>query len=186
MTMSEQPYLDSQALGDTVAAVRATPALGKVSFTLHSHSAGGLCMQSTTGALIQAGDADESRRGKFSLASDEPVSLLGSDRAVSPAEYILQGLAGCYGVTLAACAAARGIQLRRIDLELEFDIDLQGFLGIDPDVRKGADEIKVRVKLDCPDVEPSVLDALVHEVEMTSPIRDTLANPVKVTTVRIQ
>ena len=180
--MSNKPYLDPKALDDTVAAVSENRNLGKVSFTLQSTSLGGLRMQSQTGALYQAGAADESRSGKFSLQTDEPVGLLGTDQAVSPAEYVLQGLAGCYGVTIAANAAKRGIELNRIDLDLAFDIDLLGFLGIDESVRKGAQEIKVNVRLDSPNATPDQLQELVQAVEKNSPIRDTLANPVKVTT----
>lgn len=184
--MSNQPYLDPNALSDTVAAVRENPKLGKVTFSLESTSNGGLRMQSQTGALRQAGEADKSRHGKFSLQTDEPVSLLGTDQAVSPAEYVLQGLAGCYGVTLAACAATRGIQLKRIDLDLEFDIDLVGFLGIDKSVRPGAQEIKVKVRLDCPEASQAQQQELIAALEAASPIRDTLANPVKVTTLLAQ
>lgn len=180
--MSEQPYLDPQALSETVAAVRANPDLGRVTFSLESTSHGGLRMLSRTGALTQAGQRNEIRQGKFTLSSDEPASLLGSDQAVSPAEYILKGLAGCYGVTLVSCAAARGIQLQRIDLELEFDINLGGFLGVDKSVRMGAEEIKVKVRLESPGVSRSELLDLIGELERTSPIRDTLANPVRVTT----
>ncbi|MGO3740621.1 OsmC family protein [Kerstersia sp.] len=180
--MSNQPYLDAQALADTIAAVSDNPNLGRVTFSLESTSGGGLRMQSQTGTLHQAGQADGSRRGRFSLQSDEPVSLLGTDSAVSPAEYVLQGLAGCYGVTLAACAAKRGLTLRKIDLDLDFDVDLNGFLGIDRAVRPGAQEIRVQVRLDCPGASAAQLQDLMAALEQASPIRDTLANPVKVTT----
>lgn len=183
--MSHQPYLDPQALADTVAAVRENPTLGKVSFTLESTSAGGLRMQSKTGALHQAGEVDSSRHGKFSFGTDEPVSLLGTDQAVSPAEYVLQGLAGCYGVTLAASAASRGIELSRIDLDLEFDVDLNGFLGIDKSVRPGAQEIRVNVRLESPAASKEQLQELIVAMEKASPIRDTLANPVNVRTTLV-
>lgn len=180
--MNQQPYLDPQALSGTIAAVKENPALGRVVFTLESSSAGGLRMSSRTGALQQAGAVDDGRRGKFSLQSDEPVSLLGTDTAVSPAEYVLQGLAGCYGVTLAACAARRGLQLRKVELELAFDVDLNGFLGIDKSVRPGAREIRVQVRLDCPGASTEELQDLIAALEQASPIRDTLANPVQVST----
>ncbi|MFP3600219.1 OsmC family protein, partial [Chryseobacterium sp. SIMBA_029] len=77
---------------------------------------GGLTAKTETGPLLQAGVPDDSRRGKYTLHSDEPISLLGTDTAVSPAEYILKGLAGCYVVTLASLAAARNITLEQIRL----------------------------------------------------------------------
>lgn len=177
------PYVDPTALADTVAAVRKEPTLGHVTFRVDGESGGGLRLISQTGALTQAGQNDQTRSGKFVLQCDEPMALLGSDTAVSPGEYVLQALAGCYTVTLAANAAARGIQLTKLGLELECDFDLSGFLGINPEVRSGAQEIRVRVSLESPGTSQEDLQALVRAAEQRSPIRDTLANPVKVITV---
>ena len=82
------------------------------------------------------------------MTSDEPTELLGSDTAASPAEYVLKALAGCYTVTLAANAAARGISLNSVQLALQAHIDLAGFLGIDDAVRPGIQAIRVDVTLD--------------------------------------
>lgn len=182
---NDHPYVDPTALANTVEAVRKEPALGKVTFRLGGQSGGGLRVITQTGALSQAGQRDPSRAGKFSLQSDEPIALLGSDTAVSPGEYVLQALAGCYTVTLAANAAARGIELTKLGLELECDFDLNGFLGINPDVRCGAQEIRVRVSLESPGTPKEDLEALVRATEQRSPIRDTLANPVEVKTTLV-
>lgn len=175
-------YVDPKALAETIAAVKEQPALGKVSFSLHSKSIGGLRMQSETGALSQNGQADTSRRGKFTLETDEPASLLGSDKATSPAEYVMQALAGCYGVTLAANAAQREIELNSIKLELECDIDLNGFLGLNSAVRPGIQQLRVNVQLDSPNASRQELQDLIEAVQKNSPIRDTIANPVEVVT----
>lgn len=177
-----KPFADLAAIEATVEAVTAQRELGRVTFTMNSESAGGLTAKTETGPLLQAGVPDDSRRGKYTLHSDEPISLLGTDTAVSPAEYILKGLAGCYVVTLASLAAARNITLEQIRLTLEFDIDLSGFLGIDESVRKGAEHITVNVELESPGTPREDLQNLVKALEATSPIRDTIANPVKVTT----
>ncbi len=136
---------------------------------MRSQSTGGLTARSETSALVQAGEADETRRGKFTVHSDEPVPLLGTDTAVSPAEYILTGLAGCYMVTLASLAAARHINLEQIRLTLGFDIDLAGFLGVDSTVRKGAQGITVAVEIDSPATPREQLEDLVHALEQPHP-----------------
>ncbi|WP_024821080.1 OsmC family protein [Arthrobacter sp. 31Y] len=179
---STRPFLDLAVIEDTVAAVTENRDLGQVTFTMLSESAGGLTAKTETGPLLQGCVPDEARRGKFTLTSDEPISLLGTDTAVSPAEYILKGLAGCYMVTLASLAAARSIRLESIRLTLGFDIDLSGFLGIDGSVRKGAEEIRVDVEIDSAEASAADLEDLIAALEATSPIRDTLANAVKVTT----
>lgn len=178
----ENPFLDPKALSETIDAVRKEPSLGHVTFSLEGKSAGDLRLTSKTGPISQAGNKDESRRGKFTLQSDEPTSLLGTDSAVSPAEYVMKGLAGCYAVTLAALASQEGIALKNIDVELEFDVDLNGFLGIDKSVRPGAKQIRVDVSLDSPGTPKADLERLVQKLQERSPIRDTLANPVDVIT----
>lgn len=179
--VNRQPFVDLDAVQATLEAVTQNRDLGQVRFTMHSQSSGGLSACTQTGALVQAGEADETRRGKFTVHSDEPVALLGTDSAASPAEYVLHALAGCYMVTLASLAAARHIELQQIRLTLGFDIDLAGFLGIDRTVRKGAQGITVDVEIDSL-ASREDLENLIEALAQASPIRDTIANPVAVTT----
>ena len=130
MSISSKPFVDINEIRETQDAVRNNPNLGKVTFKVKGQSIGGLAILSHTGSLVQDNVEDESRNGKFKMISDEPEALLGTDKGVSPAEYILQGLAGCYTVTIASMAASKGIELDSISLDLHFDIDLNGFLGL--------------------------------------------------------
>lgn len=175
-----KPFVSIEAIRETQNAVRKQPELGNVTFKVRGEAKGGLVFVGETGPLIQNGQADQSRSGKYSAISDEPVSLLGTDTGISPAEYILQALAGCYTVTLASMAAAKGIDLDGIELNLSFDINLNGFLGLDEKIRKGAQGIHVDVKLESSSSTREQLEELVRELPMNSPIHDTLANPVKV------
>lgn len=176
-------YADIEAIRQTADAVAANRRLGEVTFTMNAQSTGGLASRVATGALIQGGVSEDSRADKFTVGTDEPVALLGTDTAISPAEYILTGLAGCYTVTLASLAASRNITLDEVRISLGFEIDLGGFLGIDDSVRKGARSIKVDVEIDSPDASREQLEELVSALEETSPILDTIANPVPVTTL---
>ncbi|MFI6121660.1 OsmC family protein [Streptomyces sp. NPDC051064] len=173
--------IDVQVLQDTAAAVKANPRLGQATFSVDGSWQGGCRLTAQTGALTQGGERDDSRVAKYVMSSDEPAALLGTDSAVSPGEYLLQALAGCYTVTLAALAAAQGIELKGFRLELEGDIDLRGFLGLDPTVRPGLQQVRVRLHIDA-DAPREQIDALVALVENRSPIRDTLVSPVDVVT----
>lgn len=177
--------VDVKALRETVDAVRADRTLGKVCFAVNGAWQSGFRVNSETGPLRQADQLDTTRAGRFTMSSDEPSSLLGTDTALSPAEYILQALAGCYTVTLAANAAARGIELGSYKLELEADFDLASFLGVAPDEPPGAREIRVTINLRAPGASREELEDLVHTVEQRSPIRDTLVRPVQVQTTLI-
>ncbi|GLY70599.1 OsmC family protein [Amycolatopsis taiwanensis] len=175
--------IDREALDATIAAVRAQPELAQVTFTLDADWKSGCHQRATTGELRQAGAPVETRTSRYVLESDEPAALLGTDHAASPAEYILQALAGCYSVTFAANATVRGIELSSLRLELEADFDLQAFLGLDNDARPGAREIRVTVHAESPSATRQQLQELTEAVQRRSPIRDTLAGPVQVTTI---
>lgn len=91
-------------------------------------------------------------------------------------------MAGCYTATLAFLAAAQKITLDEVRLTLAFDTDLSGFLGIDKTVRNGAKQVTVDVEIDSTNTPREQLEELIKALEETSPIRDTIANPVTVTT----
>ncbi|MXC43616.1 OsmC family protein, partial [Escherichia coli] len=94
------------------------------------------------------------------------------DTGMSPTEYIMQALAGCYTATLTMMAAEKGIDLDGIELDLNFDINLNGFLGLDSNVRKGAKSIRVDVHLTSKTASREELEALVSEMQKNSPIHD--------------
>ncbi|WP_105030406.1 OsmC family protein [Arthrobacter ruber] len=174
--------VDLDQLSATVDAVRNERTAGAVTFAVNGQWEGGFKLRATTGSLTQAGTKDDSRDGKFEMRSDEPAALLGTDSAVSPAEYVLQALAACYTVTLAANAASRGIKLKSYNLMLEADFDLASFLGVAPEEAPGASQIRVAIELDAPGTAREELEALVDAVQQRSPIRDTLIRPVDVVT----
>ncbi|MEV6181721.1 hypothetical protein [Streptomyces sp. NPDC052015] len=86
-----------------------------------------------------------------------------------------------YTVTNAMWAGAQGIELKSVALELEGDVDLRGFLGIDPAISRGLDQVRVHVDAEAPGSAREAVGGLVALVE-SRPIRDTLASPVGVVT----
>jgi uncharacterized OsmC-like protein len=101
--------------------------------------------------------------------------LLGEDNGPNPVEYVLAGLSGCMTTTLAYHAAGRGHKIEAISSEFEGDIDLRGLLDIDPNVRSGYREIRVKFK-----VKGDIDEATIQELVRKSPVFDTLANPVRI------
>ena len=76
-----------------------------------------------------------------------------------------------------------GIDISSLGFELETDSDLQGFMALDKNVRPGLSQIRVKIKLEC-NGTPKQIQDLHAQVLKTSPIYDTLRNPVdiKITT----
>jgi uncharacterized OsmC-like protein len=175
--------VNTDALAETVKAVTGAPGLANVTFQLESAWQSGCRQTAMTKALVQDGAPVSSRTTTHVLESDEPVALLGTDHAASPGEYILQALAGCYAVTFATQAAIRGIELSSLRLELQADFDLHGFLGLDDNVRPGAQEVRVLIHAESPNAAREDLEELTDAVQARSPIRDTLAAAVSVRTL---
>jgi uncharacterized OsmC-like protein len=85
---------------------------------------------------------------QFSFDVDEPLELGGSNRFANPQEYLIAALNACMVVGYAAQCAVRGISIKSLAVETEGTIDLRGFLGIDPAVAAGYEELRsvVRIK----------------------------------------
>ena len=111
----------------------------------------------------------------FKLEADEPPVLLGTDQGPNPVEYVLAGLSACLTTTLAYHAAARGYRIDSIESEYEGDLDLQGFLCLRDDIRKGYQNIRVTFK-----VEGDIPEEMISELLQLSPVYDIVTNKVPV------
>ena len=67
----------------------------------------------------------------FTLLADEPEMLCGTNMAANPVEMVLQAYGACLTIGYAMNAAVRGIVLDDIRIDLEGEIDLPGFLGLE-------------------------------------------------------
>jgi len=122
----------------------------------------------------------------FVLKADEPGVLLGRDEAANPVEHLLHALAACLTTSMVYHAAARGIQIEEAGSWFEGDTDLQGFLGLDKNVRTGCQEIRVNFKIKA-DVPDERLQEIVGLGTGYSPVFDSLTRgvPVSVSAARL-
>src|SRR4029434_816021 len=91
---------------------------------------------------------EQMHRQTYQFDSDHPEVFASEDKGATPLEFMLVGLAGCLTAGIAAIAQHRNIQLHSVKATLEAGMDLQGILGIDPNVRNGFDGIKVHYQID--------------------------------------
>lgn len=131
--------------------------------------------------FTHADSEDQSRAAAFFLHGDEPPVLLGANRGPNAVELLLQGLAFCYAVGFVANAAAKGIEITHLDYEAEGDLDVRRFLGLDGQ-RAGFTAIRARARVSSPNATLEQLEELCRYVQETSPVRDSLVNPVPVET----
>jgi uncharacterized OsmC-like protein len=127
----------------------------------------------------KGGFRSEAKVRDFSpAASDEPDALGGTNTGPNPVEQVLSALGNCLAVGYAANATAAGITINDLSIDLEGDLDLHTFLGLN-EGNAGYDNIKVKVNIDS-DASPEALTALHEKVTATSPVGHTLSRPVPV------
>ena len=173
--------IDVDQLMRTIEATGTDEAVGTFTFRASSTWQDGTHSVGRIQGFTHAGEEDTTRAEPFTLDGDEPPVLLGANRGPNAVELVLQALAFCYAVGYVANAAARGIELTRMDYEVEGDIDVREFLGQDGP-RPGFTAIRVTGRVSSPDATDEQLTELCQYVQDTSPVRDVLVNPVPVTT----
>ncbi|MEQ8659450.1 MAG: OsmC family protein [Gammaproteobacteria bacterium] len=160
----------SDALHDAVvakqAALRASPASAQATFRSRS--------------CLHTGFRSDVSIREHALVVDEPPQLGGEDAGPNPIELILGALGACQEITYQAYAKVLGIPLTRVAVELEGDIDLRGFFGVDDAIRAGFQRIRGRVHLDS-SAPPAELARLKAMVDRHCPVLDMLSTPVPVT-----
>jgi uncharacterized OsmC-like protein len=123
--------------------------------------------------------AEQSRNKTFAVEADHPQVFASEDNAPTPVELVLSGLASCLTAGIAAVAQRRGIQLHSVKASLEADMDLQGILGIDDDVRNGFGAIRVHFDIRA-DASEDDIKALVAQSQKRSAVFDVVTNPTSV------
>jgi uncharacterized OsmC-like protein len=111
---------------------------------------------------------------------DEPDVLGGADQNANPVEYALASLASCQAITYRFWAAKLGIALDGVEVAVEGDLDLHGFLGLDDSTRAGFTGIRVDVSPHGPE-SPERYRELADAVDAHCPVLDlfTHATPVE-------
>jgi uncharacterized OsmC-like protein len=107
--------------------------------------------------------------------ADEPEVLGGTNTAANPVEQILGALGSCLAIGYAAGAAARGITIEDLRIDLSGNVDLPVFFGLKAG-HAGYERIdaKVYLKTDAPS---EAVEALHDDVFRTSPVGNTLQRP---------
>ena len=123
---------------------------------------------------------EQKHRAEYTFDSDHPACFASEDKAATPVEIVLVALASCLTAGVAAVAQNREIQLRSVKEILEAGMDIQGILGVDPDVRNGFDGIKVKYEIDA-DASNEDIEAIVAQSQKRSAVFDIVTNPTNVT-----
>lgn len=170
--------VDVGQLMEHIEAIKANPVLSKFRFKMNNEWYDGGHNRGTINGYHGVGE-DFTRDKSFTLDADEPPVLLGMDKGPNPVEYLLAAITACVTTATVYHAAARGIRIDELESSVDGDIDIQGFLGLNKDVRPGYQEIRMnfRIKSDAPQAE---LDELLAIAPTLSPVFNSVTQGVPV------
>jgi uncharacterized OsmC-like protein len=171
--------VDTATLFATLDAVRDAPEAAQFQFRARNQWVTGTHSRSTIADFYGVGE-EQAHERTWVFDADHPAVLVGRDNGPTPVEFVLHAVASCLTAGLANIAAARGVTLTEVRSTVEGDIDLNGLLGLNPDVRNGYQGITVRftVKGDAP---AEKLRELVERSRDRSAVYDIITNQVPVT-----
>ena len=181
MTTTETPVnngVNVEALLGAREALTETPEGARFEWRATSEWQNGTHSSSVVEGFFGLGE-EQRHRNRYAFDADHPEIFASEDNGAAPVEYVLVGLASCLTAGIAAVAQNRQIQLNRVSATLEGEMDVQGILGIDSDVRNGFSGIKVTYDIDA-DATPDEISAIVEQSQKRSAVYDVVTNPTNV------
>lgn len=172
-----------EQLNGMMDAVKQNPILARTTFHSKTTWSKGFRNEADIGDYEQGG-GHVARAKHFHLNEDHPQGLLGSDTAPTATETLMASVGACVSGGWAAFGAAMGIPIEKLEIDLDGDLDLQGFMGLGDGVRPGLERIRgtVYVKSTASDEQ---LKQLKETAEKHSPVVDSLRVPVELKLVRL-
>ncbi len=107
---------------------------------------------------------------------DEPPTLLGDDTAPNPSEAVLAALGSCLAVGIHANAIAQNIIIKKLELELEGDLNITAVWGtgdLSKDKPLGFTDVRVKVILES-DTDEKTKNELIAHATKYSPVANTI------------
>lgn len=122
---------------------------------------------------------EQMHKSEFEYDADHPETFASEDHGATPTEFMLVGLASCLTAGVASIAQHREIQLRSVKATVAGKMNVQGVLGVDPEVRNGFSDITVSFDIDA-DASQADLEALVAQSQKRSAVYDIITNPTNI------
>jgi uncharacterized OsmC-like protein len=118
--------------------------------------------------------------GAESLTTDMPAGIGGTATAPSPGWFMRAATASCVASLVAIRAAATGVELGAVEVEVDSESDDRGILGLDPAIPAGALSVKIVVTIEAPGRDRETLEALAAWAIAHCPVSETIARAVPV------
>jgi len=169
---------DLEAIENTVTALKGNPKIAEFKFKATNKWESGPRNTSHIQGFYGACQSDTTRETPFQCSTDMPAVLNGTDVAPSPPEFLLHTLASCISTSMMLLASVKGIKVDEVTVNVEGDINLNGFLGLDSCILKEYEQIKISIDVEG-DLTSEEKNTLL-ELATKSPMYNTVINPVQV------
>lgn len=146
---------------------------------LQSHPESGACTDSSARAVLTEGlrTEVEGPDGQH-IVSDMPPGVGGQSSAPSPGWYFRAAVASCTATIIAIRAAAVGIALSRLEVEVVSQSDDRGMLGVDDAVPAGPVRSRMDIVIAADGADPKAVRELADWGVAHSPMADAFRRSV--------
>lgn len=155
------------------------PAAAQFTFRAASEWVDGNQATTTVDGFFGLGE-EQAHARPHTVVTDHPSLFGAADGGATPPELAMMALAGCLTAGIASIAQNWGVKLNSVKATVEGDLDMQGILGIDPDVRNGFSSVRVAYDIDA-DTDDATVEAIVAQSQKRSAVFDIITNPTAVT-----
>ncbi|MBO0419260.1 OsmC family protein [Vagococcus fluvialis] len=111
----------------------------------------------------------------FEFFLDEPKSLGGTNEGMNPVEALLNSLGACKVIVAKSFARLHKMKINSIRIELEGELDTDGFMGKNPEAKIGFSKIITNFYIDADNTDEEIT-AYVDFINRTCPVADSLEN----------
>jgi uncharacterized OsmC-like protein len=115
--------------------------------------------------------------GRAVYEAEAHAGVGGTGTAACSGDLLLGALAACAQVTCQMVAEAMGLETRRIEVEVEGDLDLAGTLGVSRDAPVGFERIRTTFDVVAPGASEEQLEDLRKKTERYCVVLQTLLRP---------
>jgi uncharacterized OsmC-like protein len=151
------------AMARAIKAISKKPSVGQASEVIHIEvGADGCCV---------------ARDGDISLTIDMSKPFGGSGTTPSPGFFVRASLGACLAQGYHIWAAVHGVPINRLSVEVHYDSDMRGNLGIDRNIPPSYTAVRYVVHIDSPAAREKVEELIDAADEMDS-IRDVFARAI--------
>ncbi|WP_077212419.1 OsmC family protein [Bacillus dakarensis] len=168
--------INVSALNDYKKEITNNAKAGMIDYNVNLKWLGGTKSKVTTTGITLG---EQQLERNFSFVIDEPEQLLGENTNPTPQEYLLGGMGACMIVGYSVGASLLGINMEKLEINLQAGLDLRGFLEVEPTAPIAFKDVNYTIHVKGNGTKDQF--EKIHEtVIKTSPNRATISNSIRI------